>query len=89
MTALARFASPRPPAPQTDALPVLVTAAGERASIRFIEFFAVTIRNPHTRRAYMRAVADFLAWCEDAGVRSETASRILTGRGIIMLCRDS
>ncbi len=70
MTALARFASPRPPAPQTDALPVLVTAAGERASIRFIEFFAVTIRNPHTRRAYMRAVADFLAWCEDAGVRS-------------------
>lgn len=70
MIALARRAKPRPPVPQTDALPALVSAAGERASIRFMEFFAVTIRNPHTRRAYMRAVADFLAWCEDAGVRS-------------------
>jgi site-specific recombinase XerD len=51
-------------------LPELVTAAGERASIRFVEFFAANIRNPHTRRAYMRAVADFCAWCVDAGVGS-------------------
>jgi hypothetical protein len=29
----------------------LVTAAGERASIRLLEFFAANIRNPHTRRA--------------------------------------
>ncbi len=70
-------------------LPTLVGAAGERAGVRFMEFFAANIRNPHTRRAYALAVADFLAWCEDAGVRSETAYRILTGRGIIMLCRDS
>lgn len=70
MTALARLANPRPPVPQTLALSALVTAAGERASIRFMEFFAVTIRNPHTRRAYSRAMADFLAWCEDAGVHS-------------------
>lgn len=33
-------------------LPVLVTAAGERAGIRFLEFFASTLRNPHTRRAH-------------------------------------
>ncbi|OYV25357.1 MAG: integrase [Acidocella sp. 20-63-7] len=52
------------------ALPGLVSAAGERASLRFLEFFAVNIRNPHTRRAYMRAVADFCAWCADAGVES-------------------
>ena len=52
------------------ALPALVAVAGEQASIRFMEFFAANIRNPHTRRAYGRAVADFLAWCEDAGVRS-------------------
>ena len=25
--------------------------AGERAGIRFLEFFAANIRNPHTRRA--------------------------------------
>lgn len=51
-------------------LPALVAAAGERAEIRFLEFFAANIRNPHTRRAYGRAVADFLAWCADAGVPS-------------------
>ncbi len=47
------------------ALPALIVATGERASVRFLEFFAANIRNPHTRRAYGRAVADFLAWCED------------------------
>jgi integrase/recombinase XerC len=36
-------------------LPALVAAAGERASMRFVEFFAANIRNPHTRRAYYRA----------------------------------
>jgi site-specific recombinase XerC len=53
--------------------PALVTAAGERASIRFLEFFASAIRNPHTRRAYARAAGDFLAWCASAGVPSITA----------------
>src|ERR1700733_12406977 len=52
------------------ALPSLITAAGDRASRRFLEFFAANIRNPHTRRAYGRAVAEFLAWCEDNQVRS-------------------
>ena len=52
------------------ALPALVAASGERAGIRFLEFFASTIRNVHTRRAYGRAVADFLAWCEVHAVRS-------------------
>lgn len=55
------------------AIPAIVNAAGERAGIRFLEFFASTIRNPHTRRAYARAVTDFLAWCEDHGVSSITA----------------
>jgi site-specific recombinase XerC len=50
------------------ALPTLVAAAGKRASMRFLEFFAADIRNPHTRRAYARAAEEFLAWCDDAGV---------------------
>jgi len=54
-------------------LPALVAAAGERAGMRFLEFFASTIRNPHTRRAYARAVTDFLAWCEDHAVPSIAA----------------
>ena len=49
-------------------LPAIVAAAGARAEMRFLEFFAASIRNPHTRRAYARAVGDFLAWCEDRGV---------------------
>ena len=51
-------------------LPALVVAAGDQASTRFLEFFAGTIRNVHTRRAYARAVASFLTWCEDNGVLS-------------------
>ncbi len=51
-------------------MPSIVMAAGESASIRFLEFFAANIRNPNTRRAYSRAVADFLAWCEGRGVAS-------------------
>jgi len=54
------------------ATPALVTAAGERASVRFLEFFAAAIRNPHTRRAYARAAGEFLAWCAEAGVGSIT-----------------
>ena len=48
-------------------VPALIAAAGERASLRFLEFFAANIRNPHTRRAYSRAVAEFMAWCDDNG----------------------
>ena len=55
------------------ALPALITAAGERAQIRFIEFFTATIRNPNTRRAYARAAIDFLAWCEVHGIPSIAA----------------
>jgi site-specific recombinase XerD len=54
-------------------LPTLIVAAGERASLRFLEFFAANIRNPHTRRAYGRAVAEFLAWCNEHGVASLAA----------------
>ena len=55
-------------------IPTLITAAGERAGLRFLEFFAANIRNPNTRRSYGRAVAEFLAWCADAaGVPSIAA----------------
>jgi site-specific recombinase XerD len=50
-----------------------VEAAGDRARVRFLEFFASNIRNPHTRRAYVRAAVEFLDWCEAQGVGSLTA----------------
>jgi hypothetical protein len=54
-------------------LPALVAAAGERASMRFLEFFAANIRNSHTRRAYARAAQEFLAWCASVGLSSIAA----------------
>jgi site-specific recombinase XerD len=55
------------------AVPALVATAGARASMRFLEFFAANIRNPHTRRAYARAAKEFLAWCTAADVPSIAA----------------
>jgi len=71
--------SAQPPAPvpqsgltagpeSTPLVPALIATAGDHASHRFLEFFAVTIRNSNTRRAYGRACGDFLAWCTDTGV---------------------
>ena len=54
-------------------VPALVTAAGERTSMRFLEFFTANSRNPHTRRAYARAAEEFLTWCADAGAPSIAA----------------
>jgi site-specific recombinase XerD len=56
--------------PCTLRAPALVAAAGERASMRFLEFFSANIRNPHTRRAYARAADEFLGWCASVGVPS-------------------
>src|SRR3954470_14827116 len=53
--------------------PPLISAAGDRAAYRFLEFFTAQIRNPHTRRAYVHAVSEFCAWLEDRGVPSITA----------------
>jgi hypothetical protein len=43
----------------------LVADLGDEAAWRYVEFFTANIRNPNTRRAYLRA---FLGWCEDRGL---------------------
>jgi integrase len=70
VTALVRTAA-------APAVPALVSAAGPRTAEAFLEFLTAEIRNPHTRRAYARAAADFLAWCADAGVGSVAEVRPL------------
>ena len=45
-------------------VPALLAGAGDRAALRFLEYFTVNIRNKNTRAAYGRAAADFLHWCE-------------------------
>jgi integrase/recombinase XerD len=53
---------------QTTLVPAYLARAGERASKRFIEFFAAQIRNKGTRTAYLNAVCDFFRWCEAHGI---------------------
>lgn len=46
------------------AVPRLIDRTGPKASKRFLEFFAATIRNRNTRAAYIQAVGQFFAWCD-------------------------
>jgi hypothetical protein len=48
----------------TTVVPAIVADAGDAAAKRFLEFFAVTIRNKNTRTAYLHAASRFFAWCE-------------------------
>ncbi len=50
-----------------DAVPALF-GRDEGVALRTVEFFAVTIRNVHTRKAYAHAVASFDAWCSERGI---------------------
>jgi len=45
-------------------VPGIVADASEHATRRFLEYFAATICNRNTRRAYLHAVGRFFAWCE-------------------------
>lgn len=49
------------PAAGSMLVPAMVVAAGERAALRFIDFFTANIRNPNTRAAYAVAVRGFFA----------------------------
>ena len=48
-------------------VPAMIAGAGERASLRFIDFFTAHIRNPNTRAAYGVAVRGFFTWLETQG----------------------
>lgn len=43
--------------PSRPASPTLIGRAGKSASLHFLEFFTVNVRNPNTRAAYGRAAA--------------------------------
>ena len=48
-------------------LPAMIAAAGERASLRFIDFFTANIRNPNPLAAYGVSVRGFFTWLETRG----------------------
>lgn len=45
-------------------VPRVIADAGDQAARRFLEFFAVTIRNKNIHMAYYRACCRFFAWCD-------------------------
>src|ERR1700730_9484844 len=49
-------------------VPAMIADAGDRASRRFLDFFAASIGNDNTRMAYYRAVCSFFAWLEQHGI---------------------
>jgi site-specific recombinase XerD len=49
-------------------IPAIVTECGAGAKFAWEEFFLGTVRNAHTRKAYLQAVRRFLAWCESVSV---------------------
>lgn len=51
-----------------DSLPSAIQSAGDVGIRRFLEFFAVTIRNKNTRLAYAQAIKQFFDWCQARGV---------------------
>ena len=65
------------------ALPTLIASADDRSQLRFLEFFAANIRNPNTRRAYARAIGEFLGWCSLHGLSSIAAVQPLHVAGYI------
>jgi site-specific recombinase XerD len=53
-----------PPAFASRPFPAVILQAGPEACRHFVEFFTANIRNPNTRKAYARAVSQFLEWCD-------------------------
>lgn len=56
------------PLPVGNVALALIRRAGPNAWFAADEFFKATISNEHTRRAYCRAVNNFLLWCQERGV---------------------
>src|SRR3982750_3074892 len=66
-------------------LPELVERAGGAARFAWEEFFYAEHHNPHTQRAYERAVRRFLGWCEGQGVELATITPGMVGQYLVGL----
>ncbi len=69
----------------TGAFPTLLVRAGRAACFAADEFFSAQISNPPTRRAYARAVSEFLSWCEAQGLELRQVTPGTAGRFIEQL----
>lgn len=67
-------------------VPLMIAAAGEHASSRFIEFFTANIRNRNTRAAYAHAVGQFCNWCQARGRSLDALNPTLIAAYIEQMC---
>jgi integrase/recombinase XerD len=68
-------------------VPELVANQGERATTRYLEFFAATIRNDGTRDAYARAAREFFEWCEAQGLSFEQVNPLVVATYVQLLTK--
>src|SRR3984957_11059772 len=66
-------------------LPELVERAGGAARFAWDEFFYAEHHNPHTQRAYERAVRRFLGWCEGQGIELAAITPGMVGQYLVGL----
>lgn len=66
-------------------LPSLIERAGGAARFAWDEFFYAEHHNPHTQKAYMRAVKRFLAWAEGQGVELPAITPGMIGQYLVGL----
>lgn len=66
-------------------LPALVEQGGNAARFAWDEFFYAQHHNPHTQKAYKRAVAAFLAWCEGRKLELISITPGLVGQYLVSL----
>jgi len=71
-----------------DVVPALFADAGRSAAERYLEFFTANIRNPNTRAAYGRAVAQFAWWCEDHDLELSQLSPVIVAAYIEGLTQE-
>ncbi|MGO9917336.1 MAG: tyrosine-type recombinase/integrase [Isosphaeraceae bacterium] len=67
------------------ALPELVERAGGAARFAWDEFFYAEHHNPHTQKAYQRAVRRFLGWAEGQGIELKAITPGMVGQYLVGL----
>ncbi len=67
------------------ALPMLVERAGGAARFAWDEFFYAEHHNPHTQKAYLRAVRRFLGWAEGQGIELPAITPGMVGHYLVGL----
>lgn len=64
---------------KSPALPTTISSAGQNVVRRYLEFFAVQIRNKGTRAAYLQAINQFFDWCHQHQIGLSDIQPIVIG----------